>query len=791
MGTSIRINKGLVKLRIYLKKHRFKTFLIVVFGLCYIFCLPEKLFITPNSTLIESKDGELLGALIASDGQWRFPDLDVVPDKFKYCIVQFEDEHFYEHPGFNPISMFNALRANIKAKKTVRGGSTITQQVIRLSRQGQSRSYFEKLKELILATRLEFKFSKEKILKMYVSHAPYGGNVVGLEAASWRYFNVAPTKLSWGQSAMLAVLPNAPSLLYPGKNADLLLKKRNRLLKKLLESHIIDQTTYNLSIEEDIPTKPKNLPQVAPHLLQRVAKKNRGERIKTSIDLTVQELALQIVNKHYTLQSQNGVYNMAALILDVKTKKVISYIGNTNTTKAHHKDVDIITAPRSTGSILKPFLYMSMLDTGELLPETILPDVPTTIGNYKPENFTLEYLGAVSAKLALAKSLNIPAVRMLYSYGITRFYDDLQSLSISDINKGADHYGLSLILGGAEGSLWDICSAYSNLASTLVHFNSNSSQYYVNEFQQPNYNKEFNADLGALTFDKSHLNAGSIYFGFEAMKELNRPSIDNSWRYYNSAQEIAWKTGTSYGNRDAWSVGVTKDYVVGVWVGNADGEGRPGVTGTSAAAPVMFDLFDILPKSEWFATPYDDLIDTKICTKSGQLASDICPSTLQKIPAKGLETTLCKYHKLIHLDQTRTYQVNTSCEKLSHINTVSQFVLPPLMAWYYKKNNVDYKTVPPLRDGCKGEATTVMAFSEPVNTNTIIVPKGISGARNKVIFKVAHNDANATLYWYVDDTFLKSTTNFNEVAIDLNVGEHIITVLDHLGNSIQKKILVK
>ncbi|MCB4797499.1 penicillin-binding protein 1C [Tamlana sp. PT2-4] len=779
------------RFKFFLLKNKFKAILLFVLLVSYTFCLPKQLFSTPTSTIVESKEGDLLGALIADDGQWRFPHLDTVPYKFEKCITLFEDEYFYKHPGFNPISIFKAFKANIKAKKVVRGGSTITQQVIRLSRKNKSRSYFEKIIEIILATRLEVRHTKKEILNTYVSNAPYGGNVVGLEAASWRYFNTSPHKLSWGQSALLAVLPNAPSLLYPGKNAVLLKNKRNKLLKKLLKLNVIDSITYSLSIEENIPTKPQKLPQLAPHLLQSIAKKQKGKRIKSSISSHLQELALQIVNRHHKLQAQNGVNNMAILILDVKNKNVLSYIGNTNTSKLHQKDVDIVLAPRSTGSVLKPFMYMAMLNAGQLLPETLLADVPTTIGDYKPENFTLNYLGAVSAKTALAKSLNIPAVRMLQKYGTAKFYDDLQQLGLSNINKGSEHYGLSIILGGSEANLWNICNAYSNLAGTLNNYNINSSQYFTKEFQKSNLLDNYNINLGALGFDKTVFNAGSIYFGFEAMKELNRPGIDNSWRYFESAQEIAWKTGTSFGNRDAWSIGVTPDYVVGVWVGNADGEGRPGLTGVSAAAPVMFDLFNVLPKSEWFEAPFDDLLETRICNKSGQLASDICPYSIKQIPAKGIDTDMCNYHKLIYLNKSKTLRVNASCEKLDNMVKTSFFVLPPLMAWYYKNNNSDYKYLPPLKEGCSGEATLVMAFTEPLNTNTIVVPKGITGEKNKVIFKIAHSNSSAKVYWYLDDLFLTTTQNFNELAIDLHLGQNTITVIDNKGNTLVKTITVK
>lgn len=218
----------------------------------YIFCLPKELFTKPTSTVIVSKEGELLGALIAKDGQWRFPQNDEVPEKFEKCVTNFEDEYFYWHPGFNPISIGKALWQNYKAKEVVRGGSTITQQVIRLSRDGTPRTYFEKIKELVLASRLEFRASKNEILSYWASNAPFGGNVVGLEAASWRYYNREPSQLSWAESATLAVLPNAPRLIYPGKNQQKLLAKRNRLLKKLLGKEIIDSLTFRLSILEGL-----------------------------------------------------------------------------------------------------------------------------------------------------------------------------------------------------------------------------------------------------------------------------------------------------------------------------------------------------------------------------------------------------------------------------------------------------------------------------------------------------------------------------------------------------------
>ena len=754
----------------------------------YARCLPLNLFNKPTSTVIESSEGVLLGALIANDGQWRFPTTDSIPNKIKQCVILFEDEYFYKHPGFNPISIFKAIKSNIYRGKVVRGGSTITQQVIRLSRNEKKRTYFEKLIELILATRIEIRYSKNEILKYYLAQAPFGGNVVGIDAASWRYFGIDAHQLSWAESATLAVLPNAPSLIYPGKNQQKLLDKRNRLLKKLAENKIIDKITYQLALEEILPQKPYPLPQIAKHLLQDVAQQNKGKRIKTSIKHQLQISANRIVKQHYKNQKQNEVHNMAVLILDVKTKKVISYIGNTPTTNEHQKEVNIVNAARSTGSVLKPFLYMGMLDKGIILPSTLIADVPTTISNYEPKNFNLKYTGAVAADKALARSLNIPAVRMLNTYGVEGFYDELQNLNLKQINKGADHYGLSIILGGSESSLWDLTSAYGSLAGTLNHYTENSSRYYTKEFSAFSYYKNKKNDLGKLTFKKNNFGAASIYLAFDAMRHLSRPEEDVSWELYNSSQNIAWKTGTSFGGRDAWAIGVTTDYVIGVWLGNADGEGRPNLTGVSSAGPILFDMFNLLPKSNWFRIPYDDMVEVAVCKKSGYMASAYCETTQKLTPSAGKRTKVCPYHRLVHLDENKQYRVHTLCESLDNIYSESWFVLPPLMAWYYKQQDASYKPLPPMRSDCTGEALTTMSFIFPKANTSVILPKDISGNVNNVVFKLAHSNPNTKIYWYLDNNYIKTTDIFHEIELQPETsGQHTVTVVDAFGNELKQQ----
>lgn len=774
-------------IRQWILRNQKKSTVLCLILLFYYFSLPRTLFQEPYATVIESSNGDLLAAKIASDGQWRFPANDSIPDKFKKCVVYYEDEHFYHHWGFNPVAIYKALRQNQKAGRVVRGGSTITQQVIRLSRKNQKRTYFEKFIEIVLATRLEFRYSKNKIIELYAAHAPFGGNVVGLEMASWRYFGVQPHQLSWAESATLAVLPNAPRLIYPGKNQEILLKKRNALLQKLYQEHVIDKTTLELSMQEPLPQKPYNLPQIASHLLHKVAKTHQGEKITTTIDVNLQNRVNQIASYYYNQYKQNEVHNLAILVIDIKNRDVVSYVGNAPTDLLHDKDVDIITAPRSTGSVLKPLLFASMLDEGEILPNTLVADIPTQISGYAPQNFNFTYDGAVPAQRALSRSLNIPAVLMLQEHGIYKFYETLQQYKLKNINKHPDHYGLSLILGGAESNLWDLCRTYANLTSTLNYYNQ-THEYRTKEFAELNIVKGFQQDYGHNSNEKNIVGAGSIYLTYNAMKEVNRPQGDEAWKFYDSALQLAWKTGTSFGNRDAWAIGTNSRYVVGVWVGNASGEGRPQLTGIESAAPILFDVFNTLPKTGWFQTPLNDLEYAEVCAQSGHLAQDDCPKTKQLITRNGKKTSVCPYHKLVHLDYSEQYQVNSSCESVDNIISKKWFVLPPVMEWYYKSLHIDYKPLPPFRPDCIVLPQHSMDFIYPKTNSKIYLTKNFSSTIQPVIFKVACSNKESKLYWYVDNVYKGITQTFHEMAIEASTGTHTIVVVDALGNEIRRKV---
>ena len=774
-----------------IKKHKIKTISFVILLITYYNCLPKILFAMPTSTVVTAKNNELLGAVIADDGQWRFPELDSVPTKFEHCILQFEDAYFYKHFGFNPVSISKAFIENIKAKKVVRGGSTLTQQVIRLLRKNSKRSYLEKLRELVLATRLEFKHSKKEILKLYASHAPFGGNVVGLEMASWRYFGLQSHQLSWAESATLAVLPNAPSLIYPGKNQQKLKEKRNRLLLKLHKQKIIDVITYELALEEELPQKPYALPKIAPHFVQEIAKHQQGKFVKSSLDIQLQKQVNTLVSQHYYRQKQNEVYNMSVLVLDVETRKVLAYIGNSPTDNKHQKDVNNVISPRSTGSILKPFLYAQMLQNGDLLSGQLVSDIPTEIAGYSPKNFDLTFDGAVPANEALTRSLNIPSVRLLQRYGLEKFRDNLKTYQIKDIDKSADYYGLSLILGGAEASLWDLCKTFAGYAGIINHFESNKHQYYQQEFINPVFTNNAVVDFGKLSTDYQTIDAASAYITLNTLTEVNRPFTDQAWKYYDSSQKIGWKTGTSFGNKDAWAIGVTPKYVVGVWVGNSDGEGRSDLTGVGSAAPLLFNVFDVLPKSDWFLEPFEDLIEVSVCEKSGYLALPICKSTIKRVPKNGIRAKSCPYHIQVSVDVSENFQVHSNCESVSAIKTKTWFVLPPVMAYYYQQKNADYKPLPVFRNDCVSSQENIMEFVFPTKNHTkISLTKGVDNQLNPIVLKATHATANATVYWYLNNKFIGSTTQYHEKEMLPKKGTYTVLIIDDFGNESKKVIEV-
>lgn len=706
-----------------------RKYLLIAAGsllLLWLFCLPRNLFKgTPYSTVVVDRDGQLLGARIAADGQWRFPPTETVPEKYATALIQFEDRGFRHHPGVSIKAIGRAIVQNIKGGHTVSGASTLSMQVIRLSRQ-RERTVWQKLTEMFMATRLEARYSKDEILALYASHAPFGGNVVGLDAAAWRYLGRDASDLSWAEAATFAVLPNAPSSINLSQNRPALLEKRNRLLKRLKDRRFIDEYTYESALEEPLIGELHPLPSYCPHLVEEYNVTSRGKTVRTGIMLNLQRRVEESLKRWREDLAESGINDLCAIITDVRSGETIAYCGNADIeVKRPGAWVDIARSPRSTGSILKPLLYCAALQEGVILPSSLLPDVPTNFGGFSPKNFDLGYDGAVPADEALARSLNIPNVWLLKQFGTARFVTTLKEMGISTLNRKPEEYGLSLILGGSEACLKDMVGAYAKKAR--------------------------NVDM-------------ATWYMLEAMAEVGRPD-QMDWRRVSSLRKVAWKTGTSYGSRDAWAVGITPDYVVGVWAGNAEGNSAPGLTGALTAGPVMFDLFNLLPATGWFEEP-EDYIEVDVCPESGYLAGRDCPEKVKmKAPVGGKDVRQCPWHREINMEKW--------------------FVLPPLMEKYYRVKHQEYKPMP--RD--ENADTEVMSFAYPCDGAVLSPAKQMDGTSPGVRCEIVHTRQSATVYWHLDNEYLGETTDIHTMVIDMPSGFHRLTAVDDEGN--KKEVMVK
>jgi len=709
----------------------------------------------------------MLEARVAKDGQWRFHSSHQFPEKLKVAIIEFEDRGFYKHHGISMRGIGRAISQNWRNKRMVSGGSTITMQVARMLCKHKSRNIFNKIHEMIIATRLEIRYSKSEILDMYLSNAPFGNNVVGADAAAWRYYGRNANKLSWAECATLAVLPNAPGLLYPGKNQIKLTAKRNRLLKRLFDNKQLDATQMELAFCEKVPGKPLQLLSAAPHLMATLMQQNgRGNTYESTVDKSLQDQVLRIAQRHHQVLSGNQIMNGAVLVSSTKTGEILAYIGNISERNLQEgSEVDCVLAARSSGSILKPLLYESSMEAGIITPKTLLYDVPSQFGNYAPKNFNKKFEGAIPANQALSRSLNIPFVLLLNDYGNARFRDRIYNWGLSHIQNNATHYGLTLILGGAEVTLMEMTNAYRNLGAVASNQSPSELQILRNKKSSKKYPK-WNRECVLATLD--------------ALTELNRPDEEGNWKLFESARKIAWKTGTSFGFRDGWAIGITPEYTVGVWIGNANGEGQAGLTGSKAAAPLMLDIFSVLPgKNAWFPQGFH-MKKIAICSETGNPASSSCPHVSEQLFPESCENVKpCRMHQILHLSPDKKYQANTNCFAVNALQSDTFLLLPPLVLRYYKEHHM-IQDVPEYFPGC-GITENNIHIIYPLSGSQIILSDPKSNAAGEMVLEITHRDSEAEVYWHLDENYMGSTKTIHQMLAHPDPGKHKLTVTDNLG----------
>ncbi len=748
----------------------------------YFFSLPAVLFTAAHSPLLLDQQERLLSAHIAADEQWRFPELESVPPKFASALVQFEDKRFYTHSGVDGLALARATFDNLREQRVVSGASTLSMQVIRLARGNPPRTLGEKALELLRAWRLESRYSKAEILNLYASHAPFGGNVVGLEAAAWRYFGRNPTQLSWAESAMLAVLPNNPALVHLGRNRERLLAKRNRLLAQLYQHQTLSKLDYELAIAEPLPDAPHALPRLAPHLLDTlVSKYPQTQRFHTTLDVGLQQQLNTLAQRTGEQLALEGIQNLAIVVLDNHSFALKAYVGNrpvADFSADQGHAIDMVQRPRSTGSTLKPLLFADALEQGLITPLSLLADVPVNYSGFTPQNYNRHYHGAVSAREALARSLNIPMVNLLSLRGVEPFLMQLRQLGFTHMTRSARDYGLSLILGGAEASLWDLSVAYANLA--------NRAQQDAAHQQAAWQQGRMLVNETATTQRVATLSSAAAWMTLDALLAVARPGDEGYWEKFSSSRQVAWKTGTSYGQRDAWAIGTTPDYTVGVWVGNADGVGRAGLTGTQSAAPILFSTFSLLPPNRgWFVRPTWQMTPLTICRDDGYLSNGACVTQTQFMPLSSHFARITPYHQRMHLDASGQYRVSSDCESIAAMQTRDWFVLPPDQADYYQQFHADYRALPPWRADCQAvpdDASALLSITYPSENTQIYLPRELDGKLGEVVFRAVPQRAETLLYWHLDNQFIGTTQTFHQRAVQPAAGKHHLAVVDDMGN---------
>jgi penicillin-binding protein 1C len=767
---------------------RKKRIFIILFGffLVIFLLIPTPSFPPDYSTMVLDRNGEILHVSLNKKEQWCLPpDGEFkIPDKLKKAVLEYEDRWFFRHAGVNPVSIVRAAAQNARAGGVQSGASTITMQAARLSRP-KPRTVPNKLFEMLQALKLEALHSKLFIFRLYLDHAPYGRNVVGVGAASYRYFGKPPDRLSWAEAACLAVLPNNPGLIAPGRRTDLLRKKRDALLNRLARRGMLGSETLELSLLEPVPSESRPFFSAARHLARRLEMGDgqAGGIVRTTLDMETQLRAEALVREHVAGRLMPlGIRNAAALAVETVSGKIRAYVGSQDFFDSENNgQVDGVESPRSSGSLLKPFLYALAMDEGILLPQTEIVDVPAYYGAFSPSNASERYDGLVTVKEALVRSLNVPAVRVLYSLGVAPFYAFLRSAGVNTLFRAPDDYGLPLILGGAEVTVWNMAALFRGLGM-LGRFAP--LQVIENRTEQkPDRDRRGGRSL---------ISPGACWLTLNMLRELKRPEAEYYWELYQSSRPLAWKTGTSYGQRDAWAAGVSPRWTVVVWAGNFTGEGNANVAGGSCAGTLLFALYNALSREksrDWFEAPAEDLDPVTLCLETGYLAGPYCD------PAKTLITDaprfmkslkLCPYHRRVFLSSPgdSSMEVCAACWRPNRKVEADMLAYPADVAQFLRESGKTVSDIPPHNPACPaGTSGDVLEILYPRENARLWIPRDLNGELQKVTLRAAHREKESLIYWYLDDRYLGSTQKRHNKACLLSKGRHTLHVVDGDGNA--------
>jgi penicillin-binding protein 1C len=749
-------------------KFIFSTIILLFVIAFWLLIPPGPLFPDSYSRVVYDSQGGLLRVTSAPDGQVRFPlPADSLPRKYITAILTCEDRRFFMHPGVDPFALANSFLVNMRGGR--RGGSTITMQVARLSRP-KKRTYLNKAFECAEALKLSLHMDKQTVIRLYAGHVPMGGNIVGVHAAAWRYFGKPLSQITWAEAALFTVLPNSPSMINLVKDRPKLKQKRDRALGVLWRRGIIDSMSCALSQCEPLPSPGSRMPFKAPHFTNRALAASGATVVKTTLDPGIQQRAEEIVRMYNRLYAAQGVRNMAVLVVNTQSGAVAAYAGSQDFyDTATGGQVDGVMARRSTGSLLKPVLVARTLDRGPYVLESKLQDVPTFYGSFFPQNASKEFSGLVTMQQALVQSLNVPMVRLLYWYGIDDFYADLRNAGLNGLFRSADAYGLTLILGGAEASLWELTRIFCCFGNMGM----------LRPFC-------LLADPAAQRDTVRLCSEGAAWLTLSTLSQLNRPGAEYYWKYFAGQVPVAWKTGTSYGQKDAWAIGFNRQWTIGVWVGNFSGEGNPSLGGAQSAGPVLFQLFNALSdksRNLWFTKPEYDLRSITVCRASGLSPTAACTDTIHaEQPTAAYQTAMCTYHQRLLLSRSKGFAVCSRC--WNGIDTVWKVktLYPPSVRSILAQRGIKADSLPVHNPRCPvAHPQAGIEIVYPVENVSIIVPRNLQGVYEKIVFKAEYQRPGGLLFWYLDGGFLAETVGQHTIAVDLQAGKHKLAVQDAEG----------
>ncbi len=760
-------------MKIKLKPSSVKIFLFGVFALGIMIFLGSYFGIYSNvrtdkllttfeerySQMVVDENGEILGVYLNNEEQWHLKSEDEIPEKLKLAVINYEDKNFYSHSGVDLLAILRALKDNLLSKQRS-GGSTITMQTTKLASPSK-RTYINKYIEIIESIKIEKDFTKDEILLMYLNNAPYGGNIVGYKTASLLYFQKEPDKLTWAEAALLAVLPNSPGLINIEKNRTKLVEKRNKLLKKLETKGIIKKSQYEISKEEALPKKRYSFSSIAPHLTRRVTTESKEKIIETTINKELQEKIQVISNNYSNFLRGEGVKNLSVLVIDNETYEIKVYVGSGDfyDTKTNGQ-VDGVTALRSPGSVLKPFLYALAIDEGLIAPESKVVDVPKYYSNYSPQNASKKYHGMVEIRESLVKSLNIPFVSLLKEYGEEKFFYFLKEVTEFRENDSST-YGLSLILGTKEMKVEDVGKLYAGLGN-------------YGKFQDLKYLKNEKSKEGSRLISK-----GASYLTLKTIQDLQRPGLSN---LYKGKDGISWKTGTSYGKRDGWAVGVTPEWTVVVWVGNFTGEGNTNLTGVITGGRLLFNIFETLPRKKKFLPPLNNLKSIEVDEETGYRTNYDIPTREILYPKNAKPLKISPFYKKIFVDDSGNI-IDSRSENFSERKEKIVLNYPLEVINYLNQKGI---AIDEIYNNKINEKSIDILY--PTNNLNVVLPRDFDGEKS-VIIKIA-NIKNQNIYWYINDEYIgmdKST----EKSFNLKEGNYKLTLVGENGEIIIRKFQIE